>query len=168
MERLLQEVLYTPAHRGFSYVIGQRGLNDALEQYQDRPRYQRLVIEFNRGEDPDDAYSGVAYEKGSNLLLHLGMYHFTGNQFGPDFYTRTERTLGGLHVFLPYVKDYVSIFMGKSITTQQWKDHLYDYFQNHGGTEKIELLDSVDWNVGNSLFARLPNLTSQITGLVLW
>jgi leukotriene-A4 hydrolase len=58
--------------------------------------------------------------------------------------------LGGLNVFLPYVKDYVNTFMGKSITTQQWKDHLYGYFHNHGGTEKIESLDSVDWNVGNS------------------
>jgi leukotriene-A4 hydrolase len=74
MERLLQEVLHTPAHRGFSYVIGQKGLNDALKQYKDRPKYQRLVIEFDQGEDPDDAYSAIAYEKGSNLLLHLGMY----------------------------------------------------------------------------------------------
>jgi len=128
MERLLQEVLHTPAHRGFSYVIGQRELDDALQQYKHRPKYQRLVIDFNQGEDPDDAYSVIAYEKGANLLLHL------------------ERTLGGLHVFLPYVKDYVNMFMGKSITTQQWKDHLYDYFQNHGGKEKIELLDSIDWN----------------------
>ena len=51
------------------------------------------------------------------------------------------------------------MFMGRSITTQQWKDHLYDYFQNHGGQEKVKLLDSVDWNVGNSLLAWLPNLT---------
>lgn len=128
MERVLQEVLHTPAHRGFSYIIGQRGLNDALKQYTDRPKYQRLVIEFDQGEDPDDAYSAVAYEKGSNFLLHL------------------ERTLGGLDVFLPYVKDYVNTFMGKSITTQEWKDHLYGYFQKHGGMETIRLLDTVDWN----------------------
>ena len=76
MERLLQEVLYTPAHRGFSYVIGQRALDDALQRYEDRPKYQRLVIEFNPGEDPDDSYSSVAYEKGSNFLLYLGVYGF--------------------------------------------------------------------------------------------
>lgn len=74
MERLLQQVLHTPAHREFSYVIGQKEMNNALEEYKDRPKYQRLVIEFDEGEDPDDAYSSVPYEKGSAFLLYLGMY----------------------------------------------------------------------------------------------
>jgi len=51
-----------------------------------------------------------------------------------------------LDVFLPYVKDYVETFMGKSITTAQWKEHLYGYWQIHGGSEKVEALDSVNWN----------------------
>ena len=51
-------------------------------------------------------------------------------------------------MFLPYVKDYVKTFLGKSITTDEWKDHLYNYFREHGGAEKIKALDSVDWNVG--------------------
>ncbi|KAJ7616749.1 peptidase family M1-domain-containing protein [Mycena rosella] len=62
-----------------------------------------LVDDLARGEDPDDAYS------------------------------RCQRTLGGLEVFLPYVKDY------------QWKAHLYEYYAKHGGPEKVALLDSVDW-----------------------
>ena len=57
-----------------------------------------------------------------------------------------ERTLGGLDVFLPYVKDYVDTFIGKSITTAQWKSHLYGYWEQHGGTEKIKALDGVNWN----------------------
>ena len=59
----------------------------------------------------------------------------------------TERTLGGLDVFLPYVKDYVNTFIGKSITTQQWKDHLYGYYAKNGGTEMTTKLDSIDWDV---------------------
>jgi len=102
-------------------------LND-LERYVERPKYQRLVIDFEPGEDPDEAYSSVPYEKGANLLLHL------------------ERTVGGLDVFLPYIRDYVETFSGRSIATQQWKDHLYGYFQKHGGEEKIKALDSIDWN----------------------
>jgi len=39
----------------------------------------------------------------------------------------------------------VNTFMGQSITTEQWKNHLYSYYQKHGGTEKIEALNSVDW-----------------------
>ncbi|KAI0089961.1 metalloprotease [Irpex rosettiformis] len=128
MERLLLAKLHTPAERDFSYLIGLKSLEDALKMYEKQTKYQRLVIEFEKGEDPDDAYLRVPYDKGANLILHI------------------ERTLGGLDVFLPYVNDYVNTFMGKSITTQEWKDHLYAYYNKHGGSEKIKLLDSIDWN----------------------
>jgi leukotriene-A4 hydrolase len=72
IERVLQEKLYSPAHRGFSYLIGSKALYDSLKQYQDQPKYQRLVISFEEGEDPDEAYSSVPYEKGANFLLYLG------------------------------------------------------------------------------------------------
>ena len=54
--------------------------------------------------------------------------------------------LGGLDVFLPYVRSYVSTFMGKSINTDIWKDHLYEYWAKRG-SEKIKVLDSINWNV---------------------
>jgi len=73
MERVLQQILHGPAERGFSYVIGNKALRNDLERYMERPKYQRLVIDFEPGEDPDEAYSSVPYEKGANLLLHLGM-----------------------------------------------------------------------------------------------
>ncbi|CAL1696869.1 unnamed protein product [Somion occarium] len=128
MERVLQKVLHSEAERGFSFLIGYKGLQDDLKLHQNQPKYQRLVIEFEKGEDPDDAYSRVPYDKGANFLLYL------------------ERLLGGLDIFLPYITDYVNTFMGKSITTWQWKDHLYGYFKKNGGDTKIKLLDSVDWN----------------------
>ena len=62
------------------------------------------------------------------------------------YFSSTERTLGGLDVFLPYVKDYVDTFIGKSITTAQWKAHLYSYWEKHGGAEKIKALDGVNWD----------------------
>ncbi|KAF9073998.1 peptidase family M1-domain-containing protein [Rhodocollybia butyracea] len=132
IERLLLQVLHSPADRGFSFIIGYKALQDDLEMYADKPKYRRLVIEFEKGEDPDDAYSGIPYDKGANLILHL------------------ERTLGGLDVFLPYVRDYVSTFMGKSITTQEWKEHLYTYYEKNGGAEKIKALDS-GWFYGEGL-----------------
>jgi hypothetical protein len=72
MERFLQQILHSPAHRGFSFLIGSKALSDSLAGYQDTPKYQRLVIDFEAGENPDDAYSRVPYEKGANFLLHLG------------------------------------------------------------------------------------------------
>lgn len=74
MERVLQEKLHSPAHRGFSFLNDFKGLVDDLKRYQDRPRYQRLVIEFEKGEDPDDAYSRVPYDKVANFLLYLGSF----------------------------------------------------------------------------------------------
>lgn len=77
MERLLLEKLHSPADRGFSFLIGHKALVDALKLYEDQPKYQRLVIDFERGEDPDEAYSRIPYEKGSNFLLHLGGSSFS-------------------------------------------------------------------------------------------
>ncbi|KAF8139623.1 peptidase family M1-domain-containing protein [Boletus edulis] len=126
MERVLQERLHSPAHRGFSFLIGRKGLDDDLARYVSRPKYQRLQIDFEKGEDPDDAYSVVPYEKGANFLLHL------------------ERALGGLDVFLPYVKHYVQRFMGQSITTQQWKDDLVAYFKEDERASTV--LDGILWD----------------------
>lgn len=53
-------------------------------------------------------------------------------------------------MFLPYIRDYVKTFSGKSIDTFQWKDHLYSYYKAHGGQEKIDALDSIDWNVSEN------------------
>ncbi|KAF7295355.1 Leuk-A4-hydro-C domain-containing protein [Mycena indigotica] len=128
IERLMQKTLHdSEAARGFSFIIGAKGLVDDLKRYANKPEYQRLVIEYAKGEDPDDAYSQVPYEKGANLILHI------------------ERTIGGLDVFLPYVKDYVNTYIGKSITTQQWKDHLYGYYQKNS-PDVVKLLDTIDWN----------------------
>lgn len=69
---MLQQVLHSPAERGFSFVIGSTALINSLREYEDRPKYQRLTISFEKGEDPDDAFSSIPYEKGANFLLHLG------------------------------------------------------------------------------------------------
>jgi leukotriene-A4 hydrolase len=66
------QILHGPAERGFEYVIGSKSLRDDLERYEDKPKYQRLVIEYDVGEDPDDAYSTIPYEKGASMIYHLG------------------------------------------------------------------------------------------------
>lgn len=148
MERILQQFLHSPAHRDFSYLIGIQALNQAFKEYEDRPKYRRLVISFEKGENPDDAYSSVPYEKGANFLLYI------------------EKTLGGLDIFLPYVKDYVSTFSGKSIQTEDWKKHLYNYFRNE--PDKLKALDSIDWNAwlfgeGTELPVKLEFDTTLVT-----
>ena len=68
----MQQLIHSPGHRGLSFVLGYKGLVDALELFKPTPKYQRLVIPFDVGEDPDSAYSDVPYEKGANLILLLG------------------------------------------------------------------------------------------------
>lgn len=69
---MLLQIIHSPAHRGLSCVIGYKALLDALAFFEDKPKYQKLVIDFNYGEDPDSAYSRVPYDKGANFLLHIG------------------------------------------------------------------------------------------------
>lgn len=139
-------------------MIGSSGLYEALKGYSDRPKYQRLVIEFEKGEDPDDAYSQVAYEKGANFILYLGERSVRRLE---DHSLTTlwvvEKTLGGLDIFLPYVRDYVNTFIGKSITTDMWKSHLLAYFEKHGGEAQKQALKTVDWDVCLSVSTSTTN-----------
>ncbi|RPD59504.1 zincin [Lentinus tigrinus ALCF2SS1-6] len=49
IERLLLQLLHTPADRGFLFLIGYKSLQDALKQYEENPKYQRLVIDSETG-----------------------------------------------------------------------------------------------------------------------
>ena len=80
----------------------------------------------------------------------------------------SEQKLGGIDVFLPYIRDYVATFQGKSITTWDWKAHLYAYFEKHGGRNKLDALNSVDWDVSSRFsFFRPPRwLADPCSGMV--
>ena len=54
-----------------------------------------------------------------------------------------ENILGGPKVFEPYVKAHVENFSHKSITTSDFKDFLFKYFESN--PEKTNILSSVDW-----------------------
>ncbi|WWC90899.1 leukotriene A-4 hydrolase/aminopeptidase [Kwoniella dendrophila CBS 6074] len=127
LERLIMRETHGELDRQLSYTVGRRGLVGDLERL--NPRFQKLVIEYKEHEDPDEGYSQVPYEKGANFLLYL------------------ESTLGGLDNFIPYMKDYVRTFEGTSITTDQWREHLFHYFKQHkDGEELTRRLGKVDWD----------------------
>jgi len=98
MERILQQFLHSPAHRDFSYLIGIQALNQAFKEYEDRPKYRRLVISFEKGENPDDAYSSVPYEKGANFLLYIGKMdlYLEATHCWQDFFREDFRRVGYL------------------------------------------------------------------------
>ena len=58
--------------------------------------------------------------------------------------------------------------MGKSVTTWEWKAHLYAYYERHN-KEKVKALDTVDWNVSCVSCSHCsPRLRGSYPGLVLW
>lgn len=70
-ERILIRQLQGEAGRGFSYIIGQKSLKDSLKEYEKagQHNYQKLEVPFQFGEDPDDAFSTVPYDKVSQNAM---------------------------------------------------------------------------------------------------
>ncbi|GAA5901564.1 bifunctional aminopeptidase/epoxide hydrolase [Sporobolomyces salmoneus] len=137
-ERLLTGKLHgNPASRDFEYIIGEKAMKDDLKRFdKDGLRFgQRLHIPYEKGVDPDDVYSSVAYDKGANFLYCL------------------EKTVGGLEVFNPYHKAFVKKFSGHSISTQDWLDHFWSYWSQFPEKEKLlkEKVDFDAWLNGEGL-----------------
>ncbi len=109
-----------------------------------------------KGVDPDDAFSTVPYEKGSNLLFYLeqllgGPGACDSSQFsdladGEGHALRCPRSRQRSDVkdrfaavqltessrfaatFEPFLRAYIHKFKYKSITTSEWKSFLYEFF----------------------------------------
>ncbi|KAI9140711.1 peptidase family M1-domain-containing protein [Paraphysoderma sedebokerense] len=114
-------------HRQFSAIIGYKALEESIEHFGPSNRLTALKPDLKET-DPDDAFSSVPYEKGFNFLYYL------------------EQLLGGASVFEPYMKAYFQKFAHQSISTDDWKKYLYEYFESHHGIEKVKLLNTVEWD----------------------
>ncbi|XP_035735268.1 leukotriene A-4 hydrolase-like [Vespa mandarinia] len=122
VERKINGRMFGEKYRQFSAINGLKSLEECIETLGKSNQITNLIPSLI-GINPDDSFSVVPYEKGHTLLFYL------------------EQLLGGSDVFEPFLKSYLSTYEYKSIVTNTWKEYLYKYFPN-----KIELLDSVDWN----------------------
>ncbi|KAG0258255.1 Leukotriene A-4 hydrolase [Mortierella polycephala] len=104
-------------HSEFSAILGHNALQESVSLFGKEHRFTALCPCL-RGEDPDDAFSKVPYEKGFNLLYYL------------------EKHLGGPNVFEPYLRAHVQQFAGRSINTKEWKAFLYSFMEEKFGKEK--------------------------------
>ncbi|KAK3812791.1 MAG: peptidase family M1-domain-containing protein [Linnemannia gamsii] len=126
VERKILGRMQGKEHAEFSAIIGHKAMVESVEIYgKDHPF--TALRPCLRGEDPDDAFSSIPYEKGFNLLYYL------------------EKHLGGAEVFEPYVRAHVQEFAGRSINTDDWKAFLYSFMEKTFGQEKVDLLNKVDW-----------------------
>ncbi|KAJ3359275.1 Leukotriene A-4 hydrolase [Allomyces javanicus] len=126
LERKFIAELHGEPHRQFGAILGQRALREAIALYGEDHPFTCLWVKLD-GEDPDDSFSSVPYEKGFSLLYYL------------------EQLLGE-EAFAMYTKAYFKNFAGKSIDTEEWKQFLFDFMDHYFGQEKIDLLKKVDWD----------------------
>ncbi|KAG7666102.1 uncharacterized protein J8A68_000358 [[Candida] subhashii] len=115
---------YGESVRQFNAIIGWNDLENNLKSMgDDVDKYSTLIQDLKKGEDPDDAFSTVPYEKGFNLLFHI------------------EKKVGGKKVFDKFIPYYFKTYRYISLDTYQFIDTLYDFFK-----DKTQELDSIDWD----------------------
>ncbi|KAI8344449.1 peptidase family M1-domain-containing protein [Chlamydoabsidia padenii] len=128
IERKITGRLHGEAERQFSAILGWKALKESVELFGNDSPATVLKPDLSSGIDPDDYFSSVPYEKGFNLLYHI------------------EKVVGGGDIFEPFLKSYVGKFAGQSITTEQWKSYLYEYFEKTHGQALVDKLNTIDWN----------------------
>jgi len=97
-ERRILRALRGEEAAALAWAVGQKDLEEALARFADKPELTRLRTRL-AGVDPDDAFSGVPYEKGARFLIVL------------------ERAVGE-DAFAAFVKAYMRRFRFRSATTE--------------------------------------------------
>lgn len=98
--------------------------DDVISMGLDNP-FTMLVWPLN-GEDPDDAFSGIPYEKGFNLLYKL-------------------ETIVGTESFEEFAKAYIQKFKSTPVTSGEFRDFFVAYFSS-GPVETTSEIAAIDWN----------------------
>ncbi|KAK3778253.1 hypothetical protein RRG08_060179 [Elysia crispata] len=131
LERKIVERMHGSSLKRIHASEGWTALQETVKSLQDAKEdpYTRLVPDL-RGVDPDDAFSSVPYEKGFALLYYL------------------EQLLGGPEIFEPFLRAYIERFKYQSISTQDWKDYLFEYFSSQEDQQKLQAVEWETWFQG--------------------
>jgi len=110
----------------FRAMGGWNALTESVRNFEEAGNlgFTCLSPDLSGGIDPDDAFSSVPYEKGFNTLYYL------------------EKLVGGPAVFEPFLKSYMETFAHQSITTEDWKAYVIEYFSR---TDAKVAIEGVDW-----------------------
>ncbi|KAI9323384.1 peptidase family M1-domain-containing protein [Dichotomocladium elegans] len=128
IERKILAHLHGELERQFSSIIGWKALKESVDLFGNDSPATALKPDLSSGIDPDDYFSSIPYEKGFNFLYHI------------------EKVVGGPTVFEPFMKAHVERFASQSITTEEWKSFLFEYFEKHHGKEVVEKLNTIDFD----------------------
>eukprot|EP01147_Barroeca_monosierra_P001862 gene1862-4959_t len=121
-ERKILEKLSGHADAQLAYLEGLSALKKSVDFFGSDNAYTALCPKFNGSTDPDDVFSSVPYEKGSNFLYYL-------------------QSLVGTAEMDDFLKKYVIKFSHKSISTTDFQNYFCEFF-----TDKAGVLKQVKWN----------------------
>ncbi|KAK3115022.1 Leucyl aminopeptidase yscIV [Teratosphaeriaceae sp. CCFEE 6253] len=125
LERRIQAAIHgSDQHRDFSAIIGWKALEDSIAQFGEDHEFTKLIPDL-KGQDPDDAFSSIPYEKGFAFLFHL------------------EKLLG-IETWNKFIPHYFTTFQRKSVDSYEFKATLLDFFASDAGAAKK--LAQVDWD----------------------
>ncbi|KAH7382556.1 leukotriene A-4 hydrolase [Phaeosphaeria sp. MPI-PUGE-AT-0046c] len=124
LERRIQAAIHGEAHRHFSAIIGWKALEESIERYGTDHAYTKLVVDL-KGQDPDDAFSSIPYEKGFHALYQFEL-------------------LLGKEKWDTFIPHYFDTFKFKSIDSYDFKSCLLDFFAKD--SEANQKLEEFDWD----------------------
>jgi leukotriene-A4 hydrolase len=127
VERKIIGRLRGEEHRQFSALLGNHALVDSIAHFGPEEQEFTKLVQKQHGVDPDDAFSSVPYEKGSQFLYFL------------------ELTVGGAALFEPFLKAYVHKFANTTLVSDEFKDFFLDYFNKLPNFDTAKL-QAIDWN----------------------
>ncbi|RMG04410.1 MAG: aminopeptidase, partial [Acidobacteria bacterium] len=100
------EVLYGPNRRQMEAMLGKQNL---LEELKSLPEADQILHVNLKGRDPDDAFTGVPYEKGALFLWWLK------DKFGQEKFDRFLRSYFDSHAFRSITTETFVSFLQKSL-----------------------------------------------------
>ncbi|KAL2811173.1 peptidase family M1-domain-containing protein [Aspergillus granulosus] len=124
LERRILAAIHGEKYRHFSAIIGWKALRDSVERYGEDHEFTKLVPTL-KGQDPDDAFSSIPYEKGFTFLFFL-------------------EKLVGKEKFDKFIPHYFTKFKGKSLDSYEFKSTILDFFESDA--EASKLLQELDWD----------------------
>ena len=128
LERRIQASIHggDDKYRDFSAIIGWKALSDSIKQFGEDGEFTKMIPDL-KGQDPDDAFSSVPYEKGSVFLYHL-------------------EKLIGKEKWDPFIPHYFTKYRGSSVDSYEFKSTLLSFFDSDAdASTKLNDLDFDSW-----------------------
>lgn len=108
-------------------AFGRRHLKDAVQQFGETHAFTALHIEMDAESDPDDSFSSIPYEKGSNFLRYLE------GLVGEDF-------------FADFIRAHVARFQYSTVSVAELRATFEAFFTAADHRVDPAVLRSVDWD----------------------